>query len=103
MQQGLRYRRSAALALGFALVLAAARGLSAAPSAPAAPEITWWTVDGGGGTLSAGGYTLAGTVGQPDAAAALVSGDYSLIGGAWAGMGAEKYPVYLPLVVRSRS
>jgi len=33
--------------------------------------LDWWTVDGGGGTVSGDGYTLVGTAGQPDAGAAL--------------------------------
>jgi len=30
-------------------------------------EISWWTVDGGGGQSSGGNYELRGTIGQPDA------------------------------------
>lgn len=68
-------------------------------------DLTWWTVDGGGGTLaSSGTYTLTGTAGQPDAGAALTSNDYTLVGGFWPGgaSGAAEHRVYLPLVVRSR-
>ena len=69
-------------------------------------DISWWTVDGGGATLSTGGrYSLGGTVGQPDAGAALTGGDYTLIGGFWFGAGVPTgpgmYPVYLPLVLRN--
>jgi hypothetical protein len=46
-----------------------------------------WTVDGGGTSLSSGGdYTLAGTIGQPDASTTLSGGDYTLTGGFWAGI-----------------
>jgi hypothetical protein len=65
-------------------------------------DLSWWTVDGGGGTLgSEGGYSLSGTVGQPDAGA-LASNDYTLSGGFWAGgtLAGEAYRVYLPLVLR---
>jgi hypothetical protein len=31
-------------------------------------EISWSTIDGGGGTSSGGAYVLTGTIGQPDAA-----------------------------------
>lgn len=31
-------------------------------------EISWYTIDGGGGSSSGGPYTLVGTIGQPDAA-----------------------------------
>jgi hypothetical protein len=30
-------------------------------------DLTWFTIDGGGGASSGGGYTLMGTIGQPDA------------------------------------
>ena len=30
-------------------------------------DLSWWTVDGGGGEISGGGYTLYGVAGQPDA------------------------------------
>jgi len=62
-------------------------------------DLSWWAVDGGGGTASGGPYTLAGTVGQPDAGI-LTGGDYTLDGGFW-GPGAVTvgYKVYLPLVL----
>lgn len=44
--------------------------------------IDWLTIDGGGGFSSGGAYTLAGTLGQPDAAASS-RGDYDLLGGFW--------------------
>lgn len=64
-------------------------------------EVSWWTVDGGGRQMSAGEYTLAGTVGQPDANV-LTGGSYTLAGGFWSG-GAVTicHDVYLPLVLRS--
>lgn len=47
-------------------------------------DLSWWTVDGGGGMNSAGGiYTLSGTIGQPDAGT-LTGGAYALTGGFWA-------------------
>ncbi len=48
--------------------------------------IDWSTIDGGGGTSSAGGYEVSGTIGQPDATAAheLTGGNYALTGGFWA-------------------
>lgn len=48
-------------------------------------DLTWWTVDSGGGTVSGGGYALMGTVGQADASAALSGGGYTLMGGFWPG------------------
>ena len=64
-------------------------------------DVSWWTVDGGGGTASGGSYTLAGAIGQPDAGV-LTGGDYTLGGGFWGGGGAAavEYKVYLPLVLK---
>jgi hypothetical protein len=46
--------------------------------------IGWHTVDGGGEMSSSGGaFSLAGTVGQPDAGTALAGGSFSLSGGFW--------------------
>jgi len=66
--------------------------------------LSWWTVDGGGATLSqSGGYLLSGTIGQPEGGE-LSSESYTLDGGVW--LGGEvleprpTLPVYLPLVVR---
>ena len=47
-------------------------------------EISWSTIDGGGGTSSGGPYTLTGTIGQPDAAWSS-GGQYELLGGFWPG------------------
>lgn len=65
-------------------------------------ELSWWTVDGGGGTWSTGGgFQLGGTMGQPDAGV-LVGGGYTLGGGFWRGGEAPPpvYEIYLPLVLR---
>ena len=64
-------------------------------------DLSWWTVDGGGGTLSdrASGYALSGTAGQPDAATWQGEG-YGLAGGFWGGAVPVEYAVYLPLVLR---
>ena len=43
-------------------------------------ELTWSTIDGGGGTSSGGPYELIATIGQPDAAA-VSGGQYELLGG----------------------
>jgi hypothetical protein len=51
----------------------------------AAPTISWWTVDGGGGTSTGGGYTLQGTIGQAEAHSAAAVGNGLLVrGGFWA-------------------
>jgi len=46
-------------------------------------NLSWWTVDGGGGSFSSGpGYSLGGTLGQPDAGV-LNGPGYTLTGGLW--------------------
>jgi len=64
-------------------------------------DLSWWTVDGGGGTFSTGGgYELGGTVGQPDAGPH-VDGAYTLSGGFWvSGLAAIQCHIYLPLVAK---
>ena len=66
-------------------------------------DLSWWTVDGGGGTSSGNGYALNGTIGQPDAGMVAGGGGYTLEGGFWHG-GVAATPtemkVYLPLVKR---
>jgi hypothetical protein len=43
-------------------------------------ELTWSTIDGGGGTGSGGPYTITCTIGQPDAAWSS-GGNYEVLGG----------------------
>ncbi len=50
-------------------------------------SIPWFTIDGGGGTSSGGGFTLQGTIGQHDAGATMTGGSFSFTGGYWAGAG----------------
>jgi hypothetical protein len=47
-------------------------------------SIDWSTIDGGGGTSTGGVYSVSGTIGQPDAGAAMTNGQYSVTGGFWA-------------------
>lgn len=50
-------------------------------------SIPWSTIDGGGVlNSSGGGFTLSGTIGQPDAGATMSGGSFSLTGGFWAGI-----------------
>jgi len=66
-------------------------------------DLSWSSVDGGGGTFSTGGgYSLGGAAGQPDAGLA-IGGDYSLAGGLWPGgsVAAPQSVIYLPLVMRA--
>jgi hypothetical protein len=89
------------LAFGLLLVLVLANALRAAgqslvPEA-GAYDLSWWTVEGGGGASSGGAYALAGTSGQFDAGV-LTAGSYGLAGGFWAGAAAS-YPFYLPMLL----
>jgi len=47
-------------------------------------DLSWHTIDGGGGRSSGGSYRLSGTIGQPDAGE-IAGGDYELLSGFWAG------------------
>ncbi len=90
----------------FALCVALLCGLVVAGGVLAMPtasyDLSWWTVDGGGATLSIeGGYALSGSLGQPDAGA-LASDDYMLSGGFWGGGRlTDVYRIYLPMVLRN--
>jgi hypothetical protein len=66
-------------------ILAITAGLTTSAAAHAQTfDLSWFTVDGGGATFSSGGgYTLGGTIGQPDAGQ-LAGGVYALSGGFWA-------------------
>lgn len=83
-----------------AVSILVALGLPAAAQSGGGYDLTWNTIDGGGATFSTGGgYSLGGTVGQPDAGV-LSGGGYSLVGGFWGGA-VPPYQVYLPLVLRN--
>jgi hypothetical protein len=45
-------------------------------------EISWFTIDGGGGKSTGGQFELQGTIGQPDAGK-LTGGNFELTGGFW--------------------
>ena len=47
-------------------------------------SVDWYKISGGGGTSSNGTYQVSGTIGQPDASAAMSGGNYSVTGGFWA-------------------
>lgn len=66
-------------------------------------DLPWYTVDGGGGTSSGGGYALSGIIGQPDAGL-IQGGDFTLGGGAWGGgerMVAGGFSLYLPVLMKN--
>jgi hypothetical protein len=47
-------------------------------------DLSWSTIDGGGGVSSGGQYIVRGTIGQPDAAYS-AGGQYELLSGFWPG------------------
>jgi hypothetical protein len=65
-------------------------------------SLNWWTVDGGGGTSSGGGFTVSGTVGQPDAGA-MSGGNFVLEGGFWGVIAAIQTPGGPMLYVTNQS
>src|SRR5437773_2686222 len=58
--------------------------LASAPAARAQFLIDWYTVDSGGGSSAGGGFSLTGTIGQPDAADQ-AGGAFQCLGGFWGG------------------
>ncbi|MBI4325199.1 MAG: hypothetical protein HY674_08030 [Chloroflexi bacterium] len=55
-------------------------------------SIDWSTIDGGGGVSTGGVYQVSGTIGQPDAGAAIMGGNYSVSGGFWSLIAAVQTP-----------
>jgi hypothetical protein len=88
--------------LAFTLVLILIIFVSGMALAAGSYDLSWWTVDGGGGTSSGNGYTLNGTLGQPDAGTLASGGGYTLAGGFWHGgvVVLPKTMVFLPLLVK---
>ncbi len=66
-------------------VLFAAFGLSSAAFAQSGGpyDLSWSTIDSGGGTSTGGVYSVSGTIGQHDAGGPMTGGNYSLTGGFW--------------------
>jgi uncharacterized repeat protein (TIGR01451 family) len=75
--------RRIARAAGTCTLLAV--GLAAPTLAQAQPyDLSWHTIDGGGGVSSGGPYTLSATAGQPDAGGPFAGGTYVVRSGFWA-------------------
>lgn len=55
-------------------------------SASAQFDISWYTIDSGGGNSAGGVFQLSGTIGQHDAGV-MSGGQYTLTGGYWSGAG----------------
>lgn len=70
------------IAIGIAIGIIGLSAFSGLVGAQGGYMLTWYTIDGGGGSSSSSGYTLQGTSGQADAGN--MSGrNYSLWGGFW--------------------
>lgn len=66
-----------------ALVIIAALSSDAIAQIGSGYNLSWSTIDGGGGQSSAGDYSLHGSIGQSDAHFGLSGGGYTLSGGFW--------------------
>lgn len=80
-------RSLVAAAASILVLTAAAQAQSGGPY-----ELSWHSIDGGGGTSTGGPFSLSGTIGQPDAGGPLTGGAYSLIGGFWSVVSAFQTP-----------
>lgn len=97
----MRRRTQRWLALVLALLVLVSTAGSTQAQSGGGYDLSWSTVNGGGGESAGGGFRLAGTVGQPDAAV-ISDGGYRIQGGFWGGV-AVTYRIYLPLVLRNVS
>jgi hypothetical protein len=86
----------------FALVLVLIIFVSGMALAAGSYDLSWWTVDGGGGSSMGNGYTLNGTLGQPDAGTISSGGGYTVGGGFWHGgvVASPEMQIFLPLLVK---
>ncbi len=91
-------RRTHIIAL-IALLATFAVSWSAVAQIGSGYELAWNTIDNGGGASSHMGYTLQGTIGQPDTGT-LFNGEYTLTGGFWFSAVVQQR-IYLPLVLKS--
>jgi len=53
--------------------------------------ISWYTIDGGGGSSAGGTFSVTGTIGQPDAGH-MAGGNYTIDGGFWGIFAAVQTP-----------
>jgi len=80
MKRSIRYSM-----IGFCAVLSVGLVSLAVAQVGGSYDLSWNTMDGGGGTATGGTYSLSGTVGQCDAGV-LSGGTYTLAGGFWGGV-----------------
>jgi len=72
------------LMLLLVLIIASALFTGVSASTQSGFDIDWWTVDGGGGASEGRGYSLSGTIGQPDGVVSM-GGAFALSSGFWDG------------------
>src|SRR5262249_44547601 len=67
------------------LIAGTLAAISVVPAFADTFDLSWSTIDCGGGTSSGGVFTLSGTIGQADASpsAAMTGGNFSITGGFW--------------------
>jgi ABC-type glycerol-3-phosphate transport system substrate-binding protein len=66
-------------------------------------QITWWTVDGGGGTSGDGMYMVSGSAGQAEAGGVSGDGHYTVRTGFWSAAAPpveSRGTLFLPVVRR---
>jgi hypothetical protein len=80
-----------------AMLLLALLAVAGGALAAGTPTISRYVIAGGGSEVTAGDYTLRGTLGQP-VTGRVSSGTYELCAGFWCGL--ARYKVFLPLVLR---
>jgi hypothetical protein len=73
-----------------AMLLSVAAAVPALAQTGGGFDLTWWTIDGGGGVSTGGTLTLSMTIGQPDAGDC-AGGAFTLAGGFWSGATAACY------------
>jgi hypothetical protein len=79
----------------FSLLWSSALAMAAQAQSGGAFDLSWHTIDGGGSPSAGGGFSLNGTIGQPDAGT-MSGGNYSLAGGFW---GLIPAPSSIPTVI----
>lgn len=86
-QMNLQVHEPGLLRFGICVSLVLAGLLMAVPAAAQSFDISWHTIDGGGGASVGASFSFSGTVGQPDAQTPPVmsGGAFVLTGGFWAG------------------
>ena len=73
------------------ILLCVLPGLGVIAAAAQPFTVNWSTIDAGGGTSGGGGFSLGGTIGQPDVGT-MSGGGFALSGGYWAGAQTQSIP-----------